>query len=624
MAALFLNAPVLAQSRISVQETRDVVPADAKVEQFTLTRDGRRTYYTTPAGGLWLYDHDRKTAARVTNATLWDLAVSPNGDALAYTKSGDDRRQQFVWVLPIAPATGLAAAAERRVSASSGDAPAISPDGRWIAFARDDETGVGQSIVVVLIAGGKERVVAPAQPAGIRNIRWTPDGKTLYFGVNAPVPFTCAESCLTLTRQAPLVRASIRRIAIAGGLVTTIALTNNPFPGLSPDGRMLVFGDTTRPRGFVVSDASGRRLDTLTFAAGHTPIAWSNASTVLTMASGTVQRLGTVQLESGAGQRTTLLATTDFSREPVWTPDGQMVAVLQFTSDGAGLRLMKRDGTSPRVIRLPAGGYSSGAWTADQKWMIFTRFQPDGPQAITAVEIATGNTKELRLLAEGQEWVVDGQTVILSEITAQPSGPRSATLWQVALDGNSSRLGELRVEANTTLIPIDRSRVLLRVAAREFRVADIASGAERLMLKMDQGFIAVRPSFSVDRQWAAFRVNPNAPNNTQMNVVELVRLDGSARRTVKLPFSAEAGANNPAILPGATAVVVLERGGPVALPGVFLVDSTTREATKLLEITVAGRPSEITLSPDGRTLLYLVWETRPPVVSAINLSSIIK
>ena len=108
MAALFLNAPVLAQSRISVQETRDVVPADAKVEQFTLTRDGRRTYYTTPAGGLWLYDHDKKTAARLTDATIWDLSVSPSGNALVYTRSGDDRRQQFVWVLPIAPATGLA------------------------------------------------------------------------------------------------------------------------------------------------------------------------------------------------------------------------------------------------------------------------------------------------------------------------------------------------------------------------------------------------------------------------------------------------------------------------------------------------------------------------------------
>jgi len=70
--------------RIRPQELPNALPADAKVEQLTLTTDGQRAYYTTPSGGIWLYDRTRKTSSRIMTGSAWDLTVSPLRDALAY------------------------------------------------------------------------------------------------------------------------------------------------------------------------------------------------------------------------------------------------------------------------------------------------------------------------------------------------------------------------------------------------------------------------------------------------------------------------------------------------------------------------------------------------------------
>src|SRR4051812_49004921 len=201
LALLFAPDSGAQTPEVATREVKNVVPAAAAVEQFVMTPDSARTYYRVSTGGVWMYDRHTNTASPVTDAAVWDLAISPTKDVLAYTKVGETRREQHVWVLPLSPATGLPSGKERKVSTHAGDVPTISPDGKWIAFARDDETGVGQSVVVVPVAGGAERIVASTLPAGVSVIRWTPDSKTIYFGVNPPVPFTCAESCLSGARE---------------------------------------------------------------------------------------------------------------------------------------------------------------------------------------------------------------------------------------------------------------------------------------------------------------------------------------------------------------------------------------------------------------------------------------
>jgi hypothetical protein len=113
-----------------------VLPPDATSELFALTADGQRTGYVNQAGEVWFFDRVRKTGARITGGHPWDLAVSPTRDAIAYTRRGDTRTEQYVWLSPLDPKTGQAAGPERRLSSTRADVPAISPDGHWVAFAR--------------------------------------------------------------------------------------------------------------------------------------------------------------------------------------------------------------------------------------------------------------------------------------------------------------------------------------------------------------------------------------------------------------------------------------------------------------------------------------------------------
>ena len=75
-ALLILGAMATrAQAPVPRVEWHNVFPADAKVEQFTLTRDEQRTYYTTPSGDVWLYDRRDTKSTRLVEGNAWDLAV---------------------------------------------------------------------------------------------------------------------------------------------------------------------------------------------------------------------------------------------------------------------------------------------------------------------------------------------------------------------------------------------------------------------------------------------------------------------------------------------------------------------------------------------------------------------
>jgi hypothetical protein len=116
-------------------------------------------------------------------------------------------------------------------------------------------------------------------------------------------------------------------------------------------------------------------------------------------------------------------------------------------------------------------------------------------------------------------------------------------------------------------------------------------------------------------------MNPSGMDATRMNRIELMHLDGTARRTIDLHFFAQA-LNTLVILPGAKELIVTERPSPGVEPGVYLVDVATSSVKKLFSYVQQGRIPEFAASPDGRTVLALITETLPPTVSAMDFSQI--
>jgi Tol biopolymer transport system component len=609
------------------RELPNVLPAGAKVEQLALTNDGQRTYYTTPNGDIWFYDHDGKTTTRVVTGNIWDLNVSSLRDALVYTKSGDTRQEAYVWLLPLESKTGLASGNARRISEHTADAPSVSPDGKWIAFARDDATGVGQSVVVVPISGGDERVVASDLPSSIANIRWTPDGRTLYFGVNPPVPFTCAESCLSIPGGNPQVPGTIRRVSVDGGVVAVVATTGNPLPGLSPDGTRLVFGDVKGARQFVIADINGRTLDTFALASTQTQQGWSTNSTLLTLASGSVRRLDTVPLVGGSSL--VLYETDGFVSGLALSPDGKTVSLLRAVEDRCELRNMDAiDGALRKAIILPDRGCGDSlTWTADQRQLLYTQyFPPNRRPVITAVDATTGQTKQLRdAHPDDMNWVFDSNTIIVSELSAAAGAQPRVSFSQIDLDGKATLLRDLPFDEfrGSFAAPVDRSRaIVMSAGSRELRLIRLDGGPDqKLALTTQSGYVLPRPTISADRQWVAFRINPAGNDPARMNVVELVRLDGTERRVVELPFFLQAQ-NTLFIVPGSQDLIAVERPSPGVDPGVYVVNVATRSVRKLFVYTPQGRLPEFVASSDGRTVLALTTQTLALSVNAMDLSGL--
>jgi Tol biopolymer transport system component len=613
-----------AQSPAPVRELRDALPADATMEFVAMTEDSARTYFQNSTGEIWMYDRARKTPTRLVAGSAWDLNLSPARNALAYTRAGEQSKDQYVWVLPLDPRTGLAAASERRLSANAGDVPSISPDGRLVAFARDDSTGVGQSIVVIAISGGAERVVAAALPSSVANIRWTPDGTTLYFGVNPPVECVPQWSCLPLAAPYRQPAGTIRRVAVSGGPVSVVATAKGLWPGLSPDGRTLAYLDTGRVRRWVVADADGRRRDTFILNPNQAALGWLRGSTVLVASGGRVRRLRSMTL---SGQQShVLLETTDPIFEPLWSPDGNAIALVARAAGKGELRILSADGSPQQSVRLPEPAADGMAWSPDRRWIAYTGYVADGPPHISAVELATGKVVLLYTLASEEtavtRWRADSRGVVVSEIYRGSDADRRVVFRLLTLDGTATILREVALgEMPSVGVAIDEHRALLvRSRPHEYRVLALTGDSTEKTILPEQAGFASGAVFSSDGSWIAVRRNPRAATNAQMDVIDLLHTDGSSRATIHLPFFAAPGPFMQ-IVRGGRELVVAENRRPDRDPGVFLVTAATQSVEKLFSYAVRnGSPPELAVSPVDRTVLSLGWESLPPSVFTLDLA----
>lgn len=605
-------------------ELADAFPAGANVDQFVLSADGQRTYFVTKAGEAWLFDRAHKTSARVATGPLWDLNLSPTGDALAYTKAGPTRGDEVVWVVALDPSTGLARSAERQLSQHRGGVPSIAPDGKLVAFARDDPSGAGQSVIVVPIAGGDERVVAPAIPSSLANIRWTPDGKTLYFGVNPPVACVPEWSCLPLKQELRQPNGKIRRVSVTGGEAVDVASTRGATPGLSPDGTTLLFLDATpmgSTRRWIVANANGSRRSTFTLAAGQTVIGWVGKSTAVLTSSGNVRRMRTMPIAGGPS--TVLADDAEQLFEPSWSPDGSLMMTVARTTPHAELHVQRPDGSGTRTISLPEPYAIGATWSPDQKRAAYVGLSDTEPARVSTVDLASGRVDKLYELRADENvvcrWLPDSRTLMLTETIGRPDTGRRVAFRRIDLSGATAVLREIALgPLPSNGMSVDDTTAILRQSAQDGYHAVRLSGdqADREILPAPPRD-ATAAALSADAKWLVLRHGP-APGQSG-SVIELYRVDGSDHRTIPVPFQM---ALNPKMIPGGTDLIAFEAPTASGDSGVYLV-SGTQPPRQLFTYSLSAQnpPPDVAISPDGRTLLYLLFETVPPSIRTMDVSA---
>lgn len=381
---------------------------------------------TTTAVGVWglwgLPDSEVVPLPKTIPVTSFageefDPALSPDGKQLAFVWNGPDKRNRDIYVKLVDAGTPL-----RLTTAPASDVcPAWSPDGRHVAFYR--ETGAGRDVLMIPALGGVERRIGSSHgDPRICSLSWTPDGKSVAIVDRAASSESPAVFLLDVE--------SARKRKLTSpppGVQPGDALFS-----LSPDGTKLAF---VRLRGSVY----GRDLYLLDLGSDGKP-------------QGDAKLL---------------------------TSGGRWISGLDWSPDGLSLILASYRGGNQRLWRLPVGA----------------RAGPNEPEALPAVgEYAT----TLTVARQGKRLAYTRFTYDIN-------------VWRIQLDEAGKKQLPSRVIASTredrmaVFSPDGRKIAFIsdRTADRELWVSD-SDGANPIQLTTFGGAGMLNPQWSPDSRLVAF------------------------------------------------------------------------------------------------------------------------
>jgi TolB protein len=287
-----------------------------------------------------------------------DPAPSPDGRSVAVASRG------WLWLLD------LASGEARRLTRGAGvdSRPAWSPDGRTLAFVRDD--GRTTAVMTLDVTSGAEREVERGlalDPA------FAPDGRSVYYASSSAGDLDLWRAELATGRE-----------------------------GARDVGR---HGDRAPP-------AAARR----------------RAARALPQQDARRRGRGAGAPARGGGAETTLLSGNILSQlRPAPSPDGRLLAYNWPGTDGWELRLtsLERPGPSVLLVGRPGGRPLAPAWSRDRAWVYFA--ESDGAQRMRLyrVSAAGGAAAEVPV----RRWAWGAPTGRLVVRTRGLTGARSRRGW---------------------------------------------------------------------------------------------------------------------------------------------------------------------------------------------------
>jgi Tol biopolymer transport system component len=282
---------------------------------------------------------------------------------------------------------GISAAQPPAQPTRNGSLPAVSPDGRWIAFGADRGEPVWQIYVVGEDGNGERRLTDSREDK--HTPAWSADSKSVVYGSeHGDTTLLCA---VPAAGGAPRVLAALRAKTIAA----------------SPDGKRIVrtVGEWTRNR-IVVSAMDGNGATAITDStAGYFNLAWSPDQ----------RRLAVTRIDS----------TRDLQ---VWVMD----------TDGGHARALTHFGKGDGRPQWPA-------WSPDGKRVaiqsgVYNREKPETSDAyIWVIDVASGKatrltTHEKPRLDETPSWFPDGRRIAFQSDRRGRMG-----IWVMNADGTHER-----------------------------------------------------------------------------------------------------------------------------------------------------------------------------------------
>ena len=250
-------------------------------------------------------------------------------------------------------------------------APAISPDGKYVAYVTRDENGF--ALWVRQVATGSDVRILPQRPTQITGLMFSPDGNYVYFAGGDE-------------GSANMVYSWLYVVPALGGQPRKVLFDVDTPVAFSPDGRQIAFGRgdaTARQNHVMIANVDGSSVRKLAsfprFSDVRRPVwspdgthivtavaqaspQWDVVPMAIDVASGVSRRIGTTRryslndLEFLSDGSALLMAAADAEtgREQVWLqpfPDGMPVRITNDLSEYQGLA-MTRDAALIAALKV--------------------------------------------------------------------------------------------------------------------------------------------------------------------------------------------------------------------------------------------------------------------------------
>ena len=326
-----------------------------------------------------------------------DPAISPDGKHIAFARAGSDTYLR-IWVAPL----GAPDQAQRLTTGDTGvwshRRPAWSPDGRTIFF--QDK----RNLWLVPSGGGPARPLTAGDPVNANPV-WSSNGRHIFFTSNR-------DGTESLWRQ-----------PVDGGAAVRVTHGAGPerWPSISRDGRRLAFTTGLETTWIALVDTQGGQVATVhgSRTAEFPTIAPDRSALVFESDLAGSSDLWAVPLRGNApaGEPTRLTESQGSCAVPAYSPDGRWIAYLRVVEGQRDIWVVPALGGAPvNLTRHPAVDMEP-AWSPDGREIAFVSNR-DGWHEIWAAPFSNGQrVGEARRITDDNgnasypSWSPDGREI---------------------------------------------------------------------------------------------------------------------------------------------------------------------------------------------------------------------
>lgn len=474
---------------------------------------------------------------------------------------------------------------------------AISPDGNYLAYVAPEADGRGTSLWIkqVSAASHARRIAGPSESPYYGGLVFSPDSQHIYYNTKTPVSDV----------------SSIFRVPVLGGESKLVLNDVNGRVSFSPDGKRITFTRGEPPKenmAILVADADGRN-ERLIVTSEYPNLlgipVWSPKGDVIAYGYGD----GT-QVETG-NPHLGVKAVNVNDGENVSVTGGIWIGVQQLAwlpeGDGLIVNATERELSPAQIwqISYPSGelrrvtndlnSYAGASLTADASAMVTVQTDripniwvaPDG-DASRARQVTSGTGRFDGYY--GVSWTPDGRIIYASIASG------SWDIWAMNSDGTEQRqlTSDARSNYGPSVSPDGRYIVFVSNRAGAFNVWRMnIDGTNPLRLTAGAG--ENFPHVTSDGRWVVYATSGLA----QRHIIWKVPIDGG--EPVRLT---DRNSSWPFASPGGDSFACIYFTEPNAQPKLAVVPLDGGAPAKLFELESSFRANVVWM-PDGRGIAYL-------------------